>query len=184
MFSFIKKTQPLVTERGAASQLPSDIPSMTNQPSERPPSHNCVLLVDDEPHVLAVGKAVLVGQGFEVACAASGEIALELMKSSFDSGYRFPVIVLDLTMPGGASGFDVLCLMREIDADVPIIACSGYFQEDARDLCRGIGFYDVVHKPYNLNTLCTAVRRAIARAPDPLPEYQEVHADYELMQPT
>ncbi len=106
------------------------------------------------------------------------------MKRCFERGYRYPVIVLDLTMPGGASGFDVLSTMRELDADVPIIACSGYFQEDARDLCRGIGFYDVVHKPFNLNTLCTAVRRAIAHAPDPQPEHNEAHSEYELMQPT
>ena len=131
------------------------------------PGTNCVLLVDDEPKVLAVGKAVLASQGFGVVCASSGEIAVDLMRHAQQGGSRYAAVVLDLTMPGGASGFDVLVMMQEIEPDIAVIACSGYFQQDARDLCRAIGFYDVLPKPYNLDALCTVVRRAIARTPVP-----------------
>ncbi len=173
MFSFIRKTSPLADGHHPASD--STPTSIRRMPQDEPlPSSNCVLLVDDEPHVLAVGKAVLAGQGFEVVCAASGELALELIQHARSRGSRYPVIVLDLTMPGGASGFEVLSQIQDLDPDVPVIACSGYFQEDARDLCRGIGFYDILQKPYNLDTLCTAVRRALVRAgnsPTPEPDF-------------
>lgn len=143
-----------------------DIPTTSLQIDPAPvPSSTCVLLVDDDPHVLAVGKAVLLTQHIEVVCAPSGEVALDLMRHARDHGSRYSVVVLDLTMPGGASGFDVLTMMQEIEPDVIVVACSGYFQEDARELCRSIGFYDVLAKPYNPDSLCTMVRRARARTP-------------------
>jgi len=121
-----------------------------------------VLMVDDEPHVLAVGKAVLEAHGFEVTPARSGEEALELVRQELDGGSRFTVAILDLTMPGGASGFEVLEWLRASDPSLPVVACSGYFQEDVRDLCQAIGFVDVLHKPFNLETLGVSVRRAMA----------------------
>ena len=122
-----------------------------------------VLIVDDEPHVLAVGKAVLEAHGFEAVTSRSGEDALELVRVGMESGQRFTAAILDLTMPGGASGFEVLEWLRACDPRLPVIACSGYFQEDVKDLCQAIGFVDVLHKPFNLESLCLAVRRAMVQ---------------------
>ncbi|WP_395740664.1 response regulator [Prosthecobacter sp.] len=125
-----------------------------------------VLLVDDEPHVLAVGKAVLEAHGFEAIATRSGEEALELVRKGLEEGQRFTAAILDLTMPGGASGFEVLEWLRACDPRMPVIACSGYFQEDVKDLCQAIGFVDVLHKPFNLESLCLAVRRAMVQESD------------------
>lgn len=125
-----------------------------------------VLIVDDEPHVLAVGKAVLESHGFETVACRSGEEALELVRSGLEEGQRFSVAILDLTMPGGASGFEVLEWLRACDPRLPVIACSGYFQDDVKDLCQAIGFVDVLHKPFNLESLGLAVRRAMVQEPD------------------
>ncbi|MBB5031745.1 response regulator [Prosthecobacter vanneervenii] len=125
-----------------------------------------VLIVDDEPHVLAVGKAVLESHGFETVACRSGEEALELVRTGLEDGQRFSVAILDLTMPGGASGFEVLEWLRACDPRLPVIACSGYFQEDVKDLCQAIGFVDVLHKPFNLESLGLAVRRAMVQEPE------------------
>ncbi len=122
-----------------------------------------VLLIDDEPHVLAVGKAVLEAHGFEGTTARSGEEALRLVRSGIEQGLRYNVAILDLTMPEGASGFEVLEWLRACDPQLVVIACSGYFQEDVKDLCQAIGFADVLHKPFNLESLCHAVRRAMVQ---------------------
>ncbi|MFO1482362.1 MAG: response regulator [Verrucomicrobiaceae bacterium] len=125
-----------------------------------------VLIVDDEPHVLAVGKAVLEAHGFDAIAVRSGEEALDLVRQGIESGNQFSVVILDLTMPGGASGFEVLEWLRACDPSLPVIACSGYFQEDVRELCQAIGFCDVLHKPFNFETLGLSVRRAVAPAVD------------------
>lgn len=125
-----------------------------------------VLIVDDEPHVLAVGKAVLEAHGFDAVAVQTGEEALELVRRGVEESRRFTAAILDLTMPGGASGFEVLDWLRACDPRLPVIACSGYFQEDVKDLCQAIGFTDVLHKPFNLESLCLAVRRAMMQEND------------------
>ena len=182
MFSFLR-TEPSPPPLNTPESM--DIPTTPIQ-QEPPPTlgANCVLLVDDDPHVLAVGKAVLQTQHFEVVCAASGEIALDLMRHAQDNGSSYGAVVLDLTMPGGASGFEVLTMMREFDPNVGVVACSGYFQEDARQLCQAIGFYDVLAKPYNPDALCTMVRRARVRsaAPTAAPEQPETPVEAESIE--
>ncbi|MCX6839953.1 MAG: response regulator [Verrucomicrobia bacterium] len=122
-----------------------------------------VLIVDDEPHVLTVGKAVLEAHCFETLAARTGEEALAIVRQGLQTGERVTVAILDLTMPGGASGFEVLEWLRACDPALPVIACSGYFQGDVRELCQAIGFVDVLHKPFNLETLGVSVRQAVAQ---------------------
>ncbi len=125
-----------------------------------------VLIVDDEPHVLTVGKAVLEAHCFETLAARTGEEALAIVRQGLQTGERVTVAILDLTMPGGASGFEVLEWLRACDPALPVIACSGYFQGDVRELCQAIGFVDVLHKPFNLETLGVSVRQAMAQVND------------------
>ncbi len=125
-----------------------------------------VLIVDDEPHVLAVGKAVLEAHCLETLAARTGEEALAIVRHGLQTGERVTVVILDLTMPGGASGFEVLEWLRACDPALPVIACSGYFQGDVRELCQAIGFVDVLHKPFNLETLGVSVRQAMAQGID------------------
>lgn len=123
-----------------------------------------VLVVDDEPQVLAVAKAILEAHGFEVLITESGETALNIISQPTPQEQRIDLVILDLTMPGHLSGFEVLEEMRRIDANLPVLACSGYFQENARDLCQAIGFTDILPKPYTLDNLVATVRGCIARA--------------------
>jgi len=125
-----------------------------------------VLIVDDEPHVLAVGKAVLEAHCLETLAARTGEEALAIVRHGLQTGERVTVVILDLTMPGGASGFEALEWLRACDPALPVIACSGYFQGDVRELCQAIGFVDVLHKPFNLETLGVSVRQAMAQVND------------------
>jgi DNA-binding NtrC family response regulator len=138
--------------------------------SEKPPfssaafrSNGQILVVDDEPHVLTMACTMLDSQGFKVTGCHSGEAALVLIESAMQLPAPFSVLVLDLTLPGGMSGFDTLEAVQRLDPNMAVIACSGYFQEDARDLCQAIGFADILQKPYSIESLCAIVRRCLAR---------------------
>lgn len=135
-------------------------------PSSPAPTHRTygrILVVDDEPQMLAVAKAILNAHSMDVEVTDSGTQALQMVGSCLQTDNRFATVVLDLTMPGDMSGFEVLEALQKIDPDLSVIACSGYFQEDARDLCMAIGFTDVLQKPYTLEHLVATVRRGIAR---------------------
>ncbi len=64
-----------------------------------------VLLVDDDELVIERLRDLITAAGFEVVTAASGEEALERLKTDFA-----PIVILDRTMPG----MDGLTLCREI----------------------------------------------------------------------
>jgi CheY-like chemotaxis protein len=65
-------------------------------------------------------------------------------------------------MPGGPSGFETLERLHLLDERLPVIACSGYFQEDARELCQAIGFAEILAKPFSPDVLGSVMRRVLA----------------------
>lgn len=129
-------------------------------------SKGCILLVDDEHAVLTVALAILSTMSWKVVTAHSGEEAVDTFKTLLAEKRKPECVILDLTMPGGLSGFETLQQIKALDDDVPVIACSGYFEDNARELCRALGFADALEKPYTPDTLTTVVRRAIARQQD------------------
>ncbi len=61
-----------------------------------------VLLIEDEPAVMAYVRAVLERSGYSVVCTASGVEALRLLETG-----EFMGVVSDMRTPGGVDGGDV-----------------------------------------------------------------------------
>ena len=60
-----------------------------------------LLLVDDDPNIRMMLGDFLVGAGYEVTCADSGEAALQCMLEALPD-----LVILDMGMPGmGGTGF-------------------------------------------------------------------------------
>ncbi|MCB1227367.1 MAG: response regulator [Verrucomicrobiales bacterium] len=134
-------------------------------PPTSSPHDSSILVVDDEPSVLAVAQAILQTIGQSPATADNGEDARRWLETRVAQGKTVHLIILDLTMPGGPSGFETLEALRAIHPEVPVIACSGYFQDSARELCRGLGFTDILSKPYRPEALLRIVRHHLLEAP-------------------
>ncbi|MBF5045498.1 MULTISPECIES: PAS domain S-box protein [Myxococcaceae] len=81
-----------------------------------------VLLVDDSPANLLALSAVLEPLGVQLETAANGLEALRLLLHQ-----DFAVVVLDVHMPGGVSGFEVARLLRERERTrhLPLIFVTG-----------------------------------------------------------
>ena len=72
-----------------------------NQPARKPlPAP--VLLIEDEPAVMAYVRAALERSGYSVVCTESGVDALRLLKTGDYLG-----VVSDMRTPGGVDGADV-----------------------------------------------------------------------------
>lgn len=81
-----------------------------------------VLLIDDNPTQLHVRKAVLVDADMLVSTATTSEEALALLTPPRSK--HFDVIVTDHMLPG-ESGAVFVRQLRQLDAQVPVLAISG-----------------------------------------------------------
>ncbi len=124
-----------------------------------PPVQGTILVVDDEPSVLAIAAAILNTVDIRPLKARNGEEAIEAVRRELEQGRRVGTAVLDLTMPGGLSGFETLEALRQLDPGIKVIACSGFFQESALELCQSIGFTHILAKPYTPESLLGIIRR-------------------------
>ncbi len=118
-----------------------------------------VLLVEDEPVVLGVGKRLLAAAGFRVIPAGGPEEALALAAKHPE----IELVVTDVVMPGmnGAQLFDKL---QRLLPDVGVLYMSGYDNEVLAPqgvLADGI---ELLRKPFSGPDLIAAVTRALERA--------------------
>jgi CheY-like chemotaxis protein len=114
-----------------------------------------VLVVDDEPMVLAFVKEGLKRLGYQVLTAADGQQACQVFHSHH---CQIDIVLLDMVMPG-ITGLETCRRLREIKPNLKVILSSGYTSpEVARDarLAGAVGF---IGKPYSLEELSAALRR-------------------------
>jgi CheY-like chemotaxis protein len=80
-----------------------------------------ILLVDDNPGVLAVLSAGLADRGWQVATADDAVSALALV----ESGPRPDVVITDIDMPGAFDGVGLQQRLRERWPELPVLLISG-----------------------------------------------------------
>jgi two-component system KDP operon response regulator KdpE len=115
-----------------------------------------ILVVDDEPSILAAIAPLLRSHGYEVFTAMSGKAAIEAVE------LRQPdVIVLDLGLPD-MSGIEVCRLLRD-GSLVPIIILSARGAEADKVAALDAGADDYVTKPFGSEELLARIRVALRR---------------------
>ena len=119
--------------------------------TEMPPA---ILIVDDEPDVRKVVRTVLEADGYQVAEAADGPAALQLMHSI--GGPRGPqVVVLDVMMPG----IDGVEVCRQIPHDrMKVLMLTARDDPETRTAAEDAGADRYMTKPFSAVDLLEAVR--------------------------
>src|SRR5262245_33761628 len=117
-----------------------------------------ILVVDDNPGVLAVFSESLETAGYSVRTAMNGDEAVAQFTS-----HRPDAVLLDLRMPG-KGGVRVFAEFREIDARVPIIIVSGDGDERRARALLQEGAFDYVPKPVDLRHLASLLATAIKKS--------------------
>ncbi|HXG42086.1 MAG TPA: response regulator transcription factor [Dehalococcoidia bacterium] len=116
-----------------------------------------VLVVDDEPTLVAALRYTLEREGFQVLEAADGETALQLARSQSPD-----VVILDVLLPG-LDGFEVCRRLRR-ESSVPIIMLTAKGDETDRVVGLELGADDYVAKPFSMRELLARVRALLRRA--------------------
>ena len=120
-----------------------------------------ILLADDDENVRAFVRRALNHAGHDVVEAEDGGLAWEIMLS--ENG-QFDLLLSDIKMPV----MDGIALAIEVAAahpQLPIVLMTGF--ADQRERAHGLDqlIYDVIPKPFTMQTLMDKVTDALAGRP-------------------
>jgi diguanylate cyclase (GGDEF)-like protein len=118
-----------------------------------------ILLVDDDPDLLALHTRFLTGQGYRVAPAANGAQALQALEHQGE----FHLAILDLMLPD-VSGLELLSLLKKRSPATEVIMFTGYGGLDSALAALRLGAYDyLVKTDLRLPDLQAVLNRALER---------------------
>jgi len=114
-----------------------------------------LLVVDDETSIREAIRQILEYEGHEVAIAADGMDALELIADR-----RPDLIFLDVKMPG-LDGLEILERIREDDPSALVIMISGHGTIETAVEATRKGAFDFLQKPLDSDRILVTVRNAL-----------------------
>ena len=136
----------------------SEPPRSEREPTRGWPTGSLVMLVDDNPRVREVTKILLKSIGLEVLSAGSGREAIQKFQ---EYAHEVRVVLLDATMPD-LSGAQVLRELRKRRADLPVIICSGYSEQEVGRHFSSTEMASFLQKPYPLELLEARLAEALS----------------------
>ncbi|MEW6764044.1 MAG: response regulator [Pseudomonadota bacterium] len=114
-----------------------------------PGGHETILVVDDDPAVIATTTEILAGLGYRVLRAGNGQEALAIL----GSGLPVDLLFTDISMPGAVDCASLVRQCRTLSPRTDIMLASGQLPDASFD-----EELDLLPKPYNREQLARAVR--------------------------
>jgi DNA-binding NtrC family response regulator len=127
---------------------------MLSEPRKNSSKTPRILIVDDDPGQRSLLDSFLRSQGFEIVLAASGEAALEVLRTQ-----QFAMMISDVRMPG-MTGLETLRQARQQHASLPVLLVTAF--ADIREAVGAMrdGALNYLAKPIDLDELLVTVQQA------------------------
>jgi two-component system nitrogen regulation response regulator NtrX len=116
-----------------------------------------VLVIDDERGVRDSLALILEYEGYEVVGASDGQRGLELLREEHPD-----LVFLDIKMPQ-RDGLEILPLLRQEDATLPVIVISGHGTIAQAVEATKLGAFDFLEKPLERDRVLLVARNALAQ---------------------
>lgn len=115
----------------------------------------CILLVEDEPSLHESLKLNLEMEGYEVASAFDGAIAIQMIEAAW-----YDLVILDIMLPS-LDGFSILEWMRLAKIESKVLVLSA--RSASSDRIKGLktGADDYLSKPFELEELLLRVAKLV-----------------------
>lgn len=113
-----------------------------------------VLLVEDEPDLLAAAAELFRSIGYEVVTASNGVDAIDILTQRAE----IDIVFSDIVMSHGISGLELARQVRERYPHIKVVLASGYPVAVLRREHGDLSEFTFVHKPYRLADLAKALR--------------------------
>ncbi len=142
--SLIQRLDALKSPHTAA---PAPAPQEDERIAAESGQDTMVLLVEDNPVNALLASILLQREGCRVERAASGEDAIDMIKTR-----AFDLIFMDLGLPG-LDGLGTTRALRAFGCDTPVIALTANAYEEDRRACMAAGMNDFLTKPIEIAAL-------------------------------
>jgi DNA-binding NtrC family response regulator len=116
-----------------------------------------VLVVDDEPRLRKALSLQLEASGYDAETAEDGRAAMDLIASN-----SFDCVISDLRMPN-LSGEELLGEIQKVNPSLPVIMLTAHGTVQSAVKAMQEGAVDFIPKPYELEDILKALKRAIDR---------------------
>jgi signal transduction histidine kinase/ActR/RegA family two-component response regulator len=100
-------------------------PAVTSQGIVRSTGPLRLLIIDDDPMVIASVRAALESDGHEVDSADGGQAGIDAYMTALASAHPFSVVITDLSMPG-VDGRAVAAAVKAACAATPVLLLTGW----------------------------------------------------------
>jgi len=120
-----------------------------------------VLLIEDEPSIMALVSATLERNGYDVVCVESGADALRLLEKG-----QYLGVISDMRTPGGVDGAQVHTWISAHRPDLEnriVIITGDYANEETVSTLRKIGAL-YLEKPFRVQDLIAAIEKTMGKA--------------------
>lgn len=116
-----------------------------------------ILVVDDDPTILALCHRILENDGYRVVEAKRGEEALgKLERETFD------LLLTDIRLPG-LNGLEVAQRLRDRGLELAVITMTGYSNMEMAIQALSLGVEEFLVKPFTIEGLRITVARALEK---------------------
>ena len=119
-----------------------------------------ILLIEDEPSVIAFLRAALERNGYSVVDASSGAEGLELLTSG-----RYTGVISDIRMPGTVNGAEVHAWIQKNRPELSskIILISGDTANSETQALLARSGTPCIEKPFRVHQLMSAVEKTFGK---------------------
>ncbi len=118
-----------------------------------------ILFVDDEEHIVDLGRQILNRLGYTVTTKTDSLEALRVFREQPD---QFDLVITDMTMPN-MTGAGLARELMGICPDIPIILCTGFSELITEERAKEMGIREFVMKPLIITEMARVVRKALDR---------------------
>ena len=121
---------------------------ITEEKTEMHQGIGTFIIVDDEAVVREIISEMLRSLGYRVICREKGDDVIALLSSELKGGRPITAMIVDLTIPGGIGGRELLQEIRKICRETPVFVASGYANDPIMANPQKYGFTDSICKPF------------------------------------
>ncbi len=114
-----------------------------------------ILIVDDEKSIRESIRMILEAEGYDTALAENGEKGIEAFRAG-----GIDAVLLDIKMPPGKDGMEVLSELRRLDPAVPVVMISGHGTFETAVEATRLGAFDYLPKPLDRDKMLVVIRNA------------------------